>query len=158
FDAAVDVSAYARGDTESAVRALGGRVGRLVHIGTGQVYLVRRGASVPAREEDYDGPLVPEPDDAEDRAEWEYGIGKRGCEDALEAARNERGFPSVRLRIPIVHGERDPKHRMTAYLARLADGKPVLLPEGGRFPARHVDVRDVAGTVARLVESGAGAG
>src|SRR5262245_46711299 len=43
FDAAVDVSAFERSDTEAAIGALEGRVARFVHIGTGQVYLVRSG-------------------------------------------------------------------------------------------------------------------
>src|SRR5262245_25887058 len=80
FDAAVDVSAYVGTDTEAAVRALDGRVGHFVHVSTGQVYLVREGCPTPAREPDYDGPLIAAATGEPDRSEWAYGIGKRDCE------------------------------------------------------------------------------
>lgn len=61
FDAAVDFAAFRRADAEGAMKALEGRVGHYVVISTGQVYLVRADPPVPAREEDYDGPLMAEP-------------------------------------------------------------------------------------------------
>ena len=64
FDAAVDFAAYDGEDGRRAVEVLDGRVGHYVVISTGQVYLVREGRPSPAREADYDGPLLPEPRDA----------------------------------------------------------------------------------------------
>jgi nucleoside-diphosphate-sugar epimerase len=117
-------------------------------ISTGQVYLVReprpRNA---AREGDYDGPVMAAPGDAVERGEWDYGMGKRAAEDALAAAWTERRFPSTRLRIPMVNGERDYHRRIEGYLWRLLDGEPILLPDGGRAPTRHV----YSGAVARAV-------
>ena len=46
---------------------------------------MREGApACPARESDYDGPLMAAPPAGQrDLADWEYGMGKRACEDVL---------------------------------------------------------------------------
>jgi nucleoside-diphosphate-sugar epimerase len=114
-------------------------------ISTGQVYLVRDDCPLPgrdpAREEYYDGPLKPRPEDPDDLWDWEYGIGKRDCEDALSLAKD---FPATRLRIPMVNGPLDYNRRLEGYLWRLVDGGPVLLPDGGAHRVRHVDGAEVA--------------
>jgi nucleoside-diphosphate-sugar epimerase len=152
FDAVVDFAAFEAADTRRAAELLAGRVGHYVMISTGQVYLVREplpgGA---AREADYDGPLMAAPRDDAERQEWDYGMGKRGAEDALAAAWAVRRFPSTRLRIPMVNGERDYHRRIEGYLWRLLDGEPVLLPDGGRTPTRHVYSGAVARAVARIL-------
>lgn len=147
FDAVVDFACYTGADAEGAVRALGGRAGHYVMISTGQVYLVRADAPRPAREADYDGPTIPEPADPLDRDDWAYGIEKRRAEDALVAAGRGTGFPATRLRIPMVSGERDYYRRVESYLVRMLDGGPVLVPDGGAHPTRHV----YAGAVVRLI-------
>ena len=167
FDAAVDFAAFQRADAEGVVRALEGRIGHYVMISTGQVYLVKAGGTVgvgasdpvrspphpppgaaafgvaalpmAAREEDYDGPLMAEPPlGHRDRGDWEYGIGKRACEDALAEAWSARRFPSTRLRLPIVNGERDHVRRLEAYVWRILDGGPLLMPDGGAARLRQV--------------------
>lgn len=133
FDAVVDFAAYQRADAEGVVKALEGRVGHYVLISTGQVYLVRTDPPVPAQEGDYDGPLMAEPPAGDrDRSDWEYGMGKRACEDVLAAAWASGGFPSTRLRIPIVNGERDQSRRLESYVLRILDGGPLLVPDGDR--------------------------
>jgi nucleoside-diphosphate-sugar epimerase len=148
FDAAVDFAAFRRADAEGAVAALDGRVGHYVMISTGQVYLVKDGAlgggppagEPPAfREEDYAGALMAAPPAGHaDRADWEYGVGKRGCEDVLAEAWERRRFPSTRLRIPIVNGERDNTRRLEGYVWRLLDRGPLILPDGGTARVRQV--------------------
>jgi nucleoside-diphosphate-sugar epimerase len=117
---------------------LDGRVGHYVAISTGQVYLVREGCPRPARETDYDGPLLAEPAAADDKGQWDYGIGKRALEDTLAEAWAKGWFPSTRLRLPMVNGERDHFRRLERYLWRMLDGGPVLLPDGGSRVTRHV--------------------
>jgi nucleoside-diphosphate-sugar epimerase len=148
WDAAVDFAAYDGRDGRQAAEVLDGRVGHYVVISTGQVYLVRedRGRG-PAREGDYDGPLMAEPADPFDKGQWDYGMGKRALEDALAEAWATRHFPSTRLRIPMVNGERDHFRRVERYLWRLLDGGPVLLPGGGERRVRHV----YSGAVVRLI-------
>jgi nucleoside-diphosphate-sugar epimerase len=159
FDAVVDFAAFQEADTRRAAELLGGRVGHYVMISTGQVYLVRRprpeGA---AREADYEGPLMPEPADLKEHEEWAYGMGKRGAEDALARAWEESRFPSTRLRIPMVNGERDYHRRIEGYLWRLLDGDPLLLPDGGRTPTRHVYGGAVARAAGRILGNAAAFG
>ncbi len=144
----VDFAGFVAADVERALRVLEGRVGHYVFISTGQVYLVREPRPLPAREEDYDGPLMAEPPAGHrDRADWEYGMGKRACEDVLARS----GLPSTRLRIPMVNGERDYHRRLEGYLWRLLDGGPLLVPDGGRHRVRHVYSRDVARAVTLLL-------
>ncbi len=147
FDAAVDFAAFTGEDGRRAASVLGGRVGHYVVISSGQVYLVREGCPRPARENDYDGPVVAEPVDPFDKGQWEYGVGKRALEDALGEAWEKGRFPSTRLRLPMVNGERDHFRRLERYLWRMLDGGPVLLPGGGDRATRHV----YSGSVVRAI-------
>jgi nucleoside-diphosphate-sugar epimerase len=153
FEAAVDFIAYAADDVAQAVEALPG-VAHYVLISTGQVYLVREGCPRPARESDYEGPLMAAPKEAADRAEWDYGMGKRGAEDVLHEAFRSRNFPGTVLRIPVVNGERDNSRRLEGYLWRLLDGNPLLLPSvpaGEPSPLRHVYCHDVVRAIESLL-------
>jgi nucleoside-diphosphate-sugar epimerase len=148
FDAAVDFAAYTGDDARGAIGALGrDRVGHYILISTGQVYLVRDHCPRPAREVDYDGPVMARPADPADLDDWTYGVEKRRAEEALVEAWNESGFPSTRLRIPMVNGERDHHRRVESYLWRILDGGPVILPDGGTHATRHV----YGGSVARAI-------
>jgi len=152
FDAAVDFAAFQRADAEGAVKALEGRVGHYVLISTGQVYLVRADPPAPAREADYDGPLMAEPPPGHrDRGDWEYGMGKRACEDVLAAAWHSRRFPSTRVRIPIVNGERDHLRRLESYVWRILDNGPLLVPDGGGGRLRQVYSGAVVSALLRVL-------
>ncbi|MFL5261515.1 MAG: NAD-dependent epimerase/dehydratase family protein [Anaeromyxobacteraceae bacterium] len=155
FDAAVDFAAYDGDDGRRAAEVLAGRVGHYVMISSGQVYLVRERDAAerarPAREEDYDGPLLPRPAAEPDLGEWLYGTGKRACEDALAEAFVRLRFPATRVRIPMVNGERDYLRRPEAYLWRLLDGGPILLPDGGKVKTRHVYGGEVARFLAAIL-------
>jgi len=153
FDAAVDFAAFKGSDARDSVSVLAGHVGHYVLISTGQVYLVRRGCPWPAAERDYDGPVMPRPAEAADVSEWEYGIGKRDCEDVLDEAWQKQRFPATRLRIPMVDGERDHQRRLEAYLWRILDGGPVIVPAGDDRPVRHVYSGAVVRAVASLLGS-----
>ncbi len=155
FDAVIDFVAFTGDDTRGVIDALGARAGHYVLVSTGQVYLVRegvRGADGRARratEDDYDGPLIARPEATADAVEWDYGVGKRAAEDALVEAGTR--FPATRVRLPMVHGPRDPYRRLEGYLARMLDGGPVLVPDGGAAIARHVFAQDVAETLCALL-------
>lgn len=146
FDAVVDFAAYRAEDVVSAMETLGGRLGHYVFIGTGQVYLVREGCPKPSKEEDYDGRVIAAPE-GDDKAQWDYGVDKRACEDELVAGWQNARFPSTRIRIPMVNGERDYHRRFEEYLWRILDGGPIVLPDGGTHPVRHV----YGGEVARFI-------
>jgi nucleoside-diphosphate-sugar epimerase len=147
FDAVVDLAAFTGEDGRRAAALLAGRTGHYVMVSTGQVYLVREGcprpAREPAREEYYEGPVMARPADEAELGDWEYGIGKRECEDALAEA-SRAGFPATRVRIPMVDGPLDYYRRTEGYLWRLLDGGPVILSDGGPRHVRHVDGGEVA--------------
>ncbi len=143
FDGVLDLAAFTGDDGRRLAAALGPRAGHCLMVSTGQVYLVREGCPRPAREADYDGPLLARPADPADLWDWEYGMGKRACEDALAAAGRE-GFTATRLRIPMVSGPLDYHRRLEGYLWRLLDGGPVLVPDGGAHRVRHVAGEEVA--------------
>ena len=148
----MDFAGFVGGDAARAVRVLQGAVGHYVFISTGQVYLVRAPRPSPAREADYDGPLMAEPPAGHpDHGDWAYGVGKRAAEDVLAAAFVRDGFPSTRLRVPVINGERDHTRRLEGYLWRLLDGGPVILPDGGMHRVRHVYGRDVSRVIASLL-------
>lgn len=151
FDAVVDLAAFTGDDGRRIAEILRGRVAHHVMVSTGQVYLVREGCPRPAREEDYDGTVIARPADPADVADWEYGVGKRACEDALAQAHAKDGFPTTRVRIPMVNGERDYLRRIEGYLWRLLDGGPLILPDGGTHRVRHVYGAEVGRFLAEIL-------
>lgn len=156
WDLAVDFCAYREAETRLAVQALSGRVGRYVNISTGQVYLVLDPRPVPSRERDFEGRLMARPEGGEGGA-WDYGVDKRRCEEALFEA-GAKGFPFTTLRLPVVQGPHDPKGRLHAYVRRVLDGGPLLLPKERSGRLRHLYAGDAAACVAGLLGSTAGLG
>lgn len=150
-DLVVDLLAYdgAAVDQVLALPALA--AARYVLISTGQVYLVANERRPPSREADGDLPLMPEPPEGtRDHANWVYGRGKREAEAALRAHAAARGRRDVVLRLPVVQGANDGTRRLWAYLERMRDGGPLLLPGGGLDPVRFVWAEDVARVLASL--------
>jgi len=149
FDRAIDFAGFSADDAIRTVRVLTGRVDHFVFISTGQVYLVREGCPLPAREDDYDGPTMPHAPSPPDHDDWEYGIGKRGAEDVLAAATE---LPSTRLRLPMVNGELEHKRRIEGYVWRILDGGPLVVPRAATI-ARHVYSGAVIRAIVRLLDA-----
>ena len=99
---------------ESIIRNFNGQ--RYVFVSSG-VYPNLNG--VPAREEDF-VPLAGEPPD-----EIGYMDGKRWCETMLARSTD---FPWTVIRPPAVFGPGDHTLRIAAYIQRVADGGPLLVP------------------------------
>jgi nucleoside-diphosphate-sugar epimerase len=159
FDAVVDMALYNEADAGAITELLHGRVGQYIFISTGQVYLVRKGALRPFREEDSALPLIPAPaSNTRDYEEWLYGVEKSQAEEVLQAAWETTGFPLTTLRLPMVNSERDHFSRIRGYLLRLQDGGPILLPTGDHLSLRHVDVADVVQAIMNVIKTGSGKG
>jgi nucleoside-diphosphate-sugar epimerase len=155
FEVVIDTTLYNGPDAAAVVELLAGRVGQYIFISTGQVYLVRLGVERPFREADYAGPVMAAPaPDSDDYHEWLYGFEKRQAEDVLTAAWQNRGFPFVSLRLPMVNSERDHFKRIYNYLLRLQDGGPILLPAGPALSLRHVYGGDVVQAIMRVIDQG----
>ena len=151
FDLTVDLAAYDALDVETLWRVPGASLGRTLLVSTGQVYLVTETARRVHREPDSRKPVRGEPaSDAPDHAQWSYGVGKRRAESAFAALRRHHGVRGTVLRLPVIHGEADPTLRLWAWLQRMLDGGPVILPDGGRRATRFVEVEEVARLVARI--------
>lgn len=160
FDYVIDTSLYTGREAEDAVKLFRNRMGRYIFISTGQVYLVRLGVQRPFKESDYPGPVMPEPDKADEseHSNWLYGFDKRQAEDIFARAFAEDGFPFTSLRLPMVNSERDHYDRLYGYFLRLKDGGPILVPDDGGAPVRHVYGDDVVQAILRLIKSDKGKG
>jgi nucleoside-diphosphate-sugar epimerase len=113
-DVLLDLACFQPTDVEAAIRSFTGE--RYVFISTG-VYPNLNGK--PAREEDFI-PLEGEPP-----AGLDYLDGKRWCETVLARSRD---FPWTVIRPPAVMGPADHSLRIAAYIERIADGGPLLVP------------------------------
>jgi nucleoside-diphosphate-sugar epimerase len=155
FDVVVDTTLYTGAEAEAVVHLLAGRVGHYIFLSTGQVYLVRTGVERPFKEADYPGPVMAEPPRSDEYAHsnWLYGFDKRAAEDVFSDAWTEKKFPFTSLRLPMVNSERDHYDRIYGYLLRLQDGGPVVVPEGGNQPVRHVYGDDVVQAILRVIGS-----
>lgn len=134
FDLTVHLLAYTPADLDVLGTFAPGRV---VIVSTGQVYLTTPGLVPPFREADVTGAVRPEPaPGTRDHGNWTYGVGKLRMEQAAEAWE--------RVRLPIVIGAEDRTGRLGAYVARVEDGGPVLVPGSPDQPLRFVWNEDVA--------------
>ena len=153
FEVALDLLAYDARDVERLFEVPGLEVGHYVLVSSGQVYLVSAERRPPFREADATLPVMPEPAAGTwDHGNWHYGVGKRDAERASLSLSNRRVARATILRLPVVQGAGDPSRRMWAYLQRLLDGGPLLLPGGGEDPVRFVWAEDVARAVVALAE------
>jgi nucleoside-diphosphate-sugar epimerase len=114
-DVLLDLACYQPQQIEAVARSFKGE--RYVFISTG-VYPDLHGK--PAREEDFK-PLQGHPPEG-----LEYREGKRWCETLLT---RQGDFPWTVIRPPAIFGPADPTLRIAAYIQRVADEGPVLVPE-----------------------------
>jgi len=141
-DVLLDLAAYQPAHVLAALEAFEGE--RYVFVSTG-VYPDLHGR--PAREEDFvplDGEVPGEP--------LPYLEGKRWCETVLARS---AGAPWAVVRPPAILGADDHTLRIAAYLQRLEDGGPLLVPsESYDRPAGLAWVRDVGFACALVCDPG----
>jgi nucleoside-diphosphate-sugar epimerase len=114
-DVLLDLACYQPSEVEAVTRTFKGD--RYVFVST-TVYPDLNGE--PAREDDF-VPLAGEPPGALD-----YLDGKRWCETLIARTRD---FPWTVVRPPAVFGAADHTLRIAAYIQRVADGGPLLVPQ-----------------------------
>jgi nucleoside-diphosphate-sugar epimerase len=114
-DVLLDLACFQPAQLEAVIRTFKGD--RYVFVSTG-VYPNLDGR--PAREEDF-VPLEGDPP-----AALEYMDGKRWCETLIARARD---FPWTVVRPPAIFGPADHTLRIAAYIQRIADGGPLLVPQ-----------------------------
>ena len=155
FDVIIDFLCYQPEHARQLRAAFAGKTGKVIMISTGSVYWCTGRWQNPVGEDQFSpGPV------SESAAthlmpgsiEYDYGLGKRQAEEVLAAAQEAGEFKSVRLRFPVVGGPEDPTGRYAGYVARLGDGDPLLIPDGGFNTFRHVYVKDAAAAVLAAAE------
>jgi nucleoside-diphosphate-sugar epimerase len=114
-DVLLDLACFQPVEVDSVIRNFKGD--RYVFVSTG-VYPWLNGK--PAREEDF-VPLEGEPPDNLD-----YMEGKRWCETLIARSRD---FPWTVVRPPAIFGPADHTLRIAAYIQRVMDGGPLLVPQ-----------------------------
>jgi nucleoside-diphosphate-sugar epimerase len=114
-DVLLDLACYQPAEIEAAIRTFKGD--RYVFVST-EVYPNLNGN--PAREEDF-VPLAGDPP-----ASLDYMDGKRWCETVLARTSD---FPWTVVRPPAIFGPADHTLRIAAYIQRIADGGPLLVPQ-----------------------------
>jgi nucleoside-diphosphate-sugar epimerase len=130
-DVVLDLACYQPAEVQAAIDLFRGQ--RYVFVSTG-VYPDLQGRR--AREEDFVPLEGPVPD-----GELEYFTGKRWCETVLARG---AGFPWTVIRPPAVLGPDDHTLRVAAYIQRVDDGGPLLVPEETyQRPANLAWVKDV---------------
>ncbi|HET7466400.1 MAG TPA: NAD-dependent epimerase/dehydratase family protein [Candidatus Dormibacteraeota bacterium] len=115
-DVVLDLACYEPAQVDAMIRI--GGVQRYVFVSSGSIYPDVEGR--PAVEDDFH-PLEGEPP-----AELDYAGGKRWCETLLARS---AGFPWAVVRPPAVFGAADRSLRIAAYIQRVDDGGPVLVPQ-----------------------------
>src|ERR1051326_3847439 len=115
-DVVLDLACYQPAQTRAVIDNF--RAQRYVFVSTGAVYPDIGGR--PATEDDFQ-PLTGEPGDGS----LSYADGKRWCETLLARAPD---LPWTVVRPPAVFGASDRSLRIAAYIQRIADGGPVLVP------------------------------
>jgi nucleoside-diphosphate-sugar epimerase len=149
WDAVVDFALFDGPQAQRLLRVLDGRVGHLIVISTGQVYLVRTPRPSIASERDYAGATLAAPPTPREEPDWRYGIEKRDAEDVLRSGR----LPHTIFRLPMVHGGRDHKRRLDSLLWRLMDGGPIFLTQPDA-PVKQVFSGAVSRALVAAVERG----
>lgn len=143
WDAVIDISGVVPSWVEASARLLAPVVDRYVLISSTSVY--QRFDLGPA---DESTPLRPDPRRLDDPSA-RYGERKAACERRASAAAPGR---TCVIRSTFVVGPGDPGDRMQAWLARAAEGGPLVAPGGPDRRLLFVDRRDLARFVAQAVE------
>jgi nucleoside-diphosphate-sugar epimerase len=140
WDVVIDNIAYDGDQVRAALNAFAG-VGQYVLTSTVSVYrYVPHRFPQPLKETSVDFDYKPADEDLSN-IHWKYARGKL---DAEAACARQSKVPWTILRPPLVYGPYDVTDRGFWYLARLLDGGPLLLPNGGLNSMRLAYSRDLA--------------
>ena len=142
-DVLLDLAAYQPPDIRGVEGAFTGA--RYVFVSTG-VYPDLNGA--PAREEDF-VPYEGEPPEGR----LDYREGKRWCETLITRS----SLPWTVVRPPAIFGASDPSLRIAAYIQRVEDGGPILVPSESYLRQAGLSwVRDIGYACALACDLGRG--
>ncbi len=140
WDLVIDNIAYDADEMHSALDAFA-NVGRYVFCSTVSVYrFTRERFPHPLKEHYVDYEYRP-PSEVPGNVHWDYARKKMEAERTLVS---KGRMPWTIVRPPVVYGPEDPTNRGFWYLARVHDGGPLILPDGGLQTFRLIDADDCA--------------
>lgn len=150
FDAVFDNTSYQVSDVTPLIELFRGRVKHYVFTSSTAVYLWPD--VQPVTEES------PVSDDDARNPSRGYGAGKVRCERLLRAEYESNGFPATSLRVGHTLGPHSPLPREHGFFARMAAGRPILVPGDGMPFVHLVHVDDVAAAISAVISTDASAG
>lgn len=152
----IDMFAYTERDARELMKTFSGCAGRIVAISSQDVY--RAFAKLWKIEAGEPEPLPIAEDDplqtapypfrgmARDETDIPYDYDKALVEKTVM---NDPALPGTVLRLPMVYGPGDKKHRTHEYLKRMDEGRPAILLDAGKFHWRWT--RGYVGDIARAI-------
>jgi nucleoside-diphosphate-sugar epimerase len=157
----VDLIAYTEADARGLVATFRGLAQRSVVLSSGDVYRAY-GRFIGTEQ----GPIEPTPlaEDAPLRANWfPYRDKAQGADDFVysydkipveQTVLSEPDLPATVLRLPMTYGPGDPFRRLSPYLKRMVDQRPVILLDPGlaRWKCPLGYVENVAEAIALAIE------
>ncbi|PZC44690.1 MAG: Nucleoside-diphosphate-sugar epimerase [Chloroflexi bacterium] len=169
YDAVIDNVAYTFKDVQAAISAFSGNIGRYIVSSTVSVYggpghaisgkaetskspgskvdeFIDLSRHCPLMENDLDLSTVSW---ARDDSVHEYAEGKRQIERLLF---ENKDFPSTVMRIPSVLGPDENGNRFWFYMQRIADGKEIIMRDGGSAIFRPGFRDDVAQSFVDVID------
>jgi nucleoside-diphosphate-sugar epimerase len=160
-DVVVDMIAYTEDDARGLVATFRGLAGRSVVISSGDVYRAygrflgtEPGPTEPTpltESAPLRSALFPYRDQAQTAEDFLYSYDKIPVERTVMS---EPDLPATVLRIPMTYGPGDPFRRLSPYLKRMDDQRPVILLDAGvaRWKCPLGYVENVAAAIALAVE------
>ncbi|HKP71521.1 MAG TPA: NAD-dependent epimerase/dehydratase family protein [Pyrinomonadaceae bacterium] len=147
WDSVIDASGFLPRHVSATAELLADAVDHYIFISSIAVYEDFGGKGI-----DETAPLAWLPEGVETVTRETYGALKAKCEKAAERAMPGR---VLNVRPGIMVGPHDPSDRFTYWVQRIARGGEVLAPDTPERAVQFIDVRDLAGWLVRMAESGA---
>jgi len=145
WDAAFDTCGFVPRIVRAAAARLAGSVSHYTYVSSISVY-----AEPLARGSDERAPLAKIADESVEEVTGEtYGALKELCERAVEAELPGR---ALHARAGLLVGPHDYTDRFPYWVARMARGGDVLVPDAPDQPAQFIDARDLADWLVRMAE------
>jgi nucleoside-diphosphate-sugar epimerase len=150
FDAVVHCICFTEHEAALSHRLFADRCGHFIYFSTAAVYLMNPEVHPPFREED----ALREPAKSYLESEkFSYGVNKRKADLFFLLRHTRNGFPATIFRLPVVTGPRDYTGRLAAYLHRVRDGKPILMPDGGHNTWGFLAAEDIGQAVLKCLRN-----
>jgi 2'-hydroxyisoflavone reductase len=150
WDAVIDNSGRRVEWTRASAALLRDRAERYLYTSSTGVYYPYLGRDI---REDTE-PVLEVPRDIDETQSGEYGFGVMKANSEIAAKEEFGAERTLVVRPTYIMGPGDRTDRFTYWPVRLARGGDVMVPGKADDPVQHIDVRDLASWMIRLIEGG----